>query len=92
MTRIVITAKVQDVTKWEEGYRTHAPMLREVLGVSEPVHFTTNDETNEICISTEPDDLPHYLEVAQSPAIAEAMAKNGVIAESVKFYILDKSL
>ena len=92
MTRIVITAQVIDTAKWEEGYRAHAPMLRESLGVTKPVNFTTNAETNEVCISAEPDNLEHYLEMAQSPLIAEAMAKNGVLAETVKFYILDKSL
>ena len=92
MTKIVITAEVKDVEKWEEGYRAHAPMLRETMGVTKPVHFTTNIETNEVCINAEPDNLEHYLEMAQSPMIAEAMAKNGVLAETVKFYILDKQL
>lgn len=92
MTRIVITAKVKDVKKWEEGYRAHAPMLRELMGVTKPVQFSTDPETNEICLSAEPDDLKHYLEMAQSPEIAEAMEKNGVIRDTVNFYILDKEL
>jgi len=92
MTRIVITAKVKDAVKWEEGYRAHAPMLRQFLGVTKPVHFTTDVETNEICLNAEPDNLEKYLELAQSPEIAEAMDKNGVIRETVKFYILDKVL
>ena len=92
MTRIVITAKVKNAEKWEEGYRASAPMLREKMGVTKPVQFTTNAETNEICLSAEPDDLEHYLEMAQSPEIAEAMEKNGVNGDTVKFYILDKML
>ena len=92
MARIVITAKVKDVVKWEEGYRSHAPMLRELMGVTKPVQFTTNADTNEICISAEPNDLEHYLKMGQSPEIAEAMEKNGVIGDTVKFYILDKML
>ncbi|MGB5189980.1 hypothetical protein [Robiginitalea sp.] len=92
MTRIVITAKVRDIEKWEQNYRVHAPMLRELMGVTKPVQFSTDAETNEICLSAEPDDLDHYLETAQSPEIAEAMEKNGVIRETVKLYILDKQL
>ena len=92
MARIVVTAKVKDVEKWEEGYRAHSPMLREILGVSKPVHFHTNSETNEICINAEPDDLEHYLKMLQTPEIAEAMDKNGVLRDTVKFYILDKQL
>ena len=92
MSKIVVTAQVEDAVKWEEGYRAHAPMIRDFLGVSKPVHFTTNEETNEICITVEPDDLEKYLELVQSPEIAEAMEKNGVKRETVKFYILDKVL
>ncbi len=92
MSRIVVTAKVKDVDKWEEGYRAHAPMLRELMNVSKLVQFCTNAETNEVCISAEPNDLEHYLKMAQSPQIAEAMEKNGVVKETVQFYILDKVL
>ncbi len=80
------------MAKWEEGYRAHAPMLRELMKVSKPVQFSTNAETNEICLSAEPDDLEHYLKMAQSPEIAEAMEKNGVIGDSVNIYILDKKI
>ena len=92
MTRIVVAAIAKDVVKWEEGYRSHAPMLRELMGVTKRVQFTTHAETNEICINAEPDDLEHYLGMAQSPEIAEAMEKNGVIRDTVKFYILDKTI
>jgi len=92
MTRIVFTAKVKDVVKWEEGYREHGPMLREKLGVTKPIHFTTNAETNEICIQGEPDNLERYLEIVQTPELAEAMEKNGVLRETVKLYILDKQI
>lgn len=92
MTRIVITAKVLDTEKWEQNYRVHAPLLRELMGVTKPVQFSTDPETNEICLSAEPDDLDHYLETAQSPEIAEAMEMNGVIRETVKLFILDKQL
>lgn len=92
MTRIVATAQVKDVVKWEEGYRAHATMLREILGVTKTVHFTTNSETIEICINAEPDDLEHYLKMVQSPEVAEAMDKNGVLRDTIKFYILDKQL
>ena len=92
MTRIVITAKVKDVVKWEEQYRAHAPMLRELMGVSRPVQFSTDAQTSEICLSAEPDDLEHYLAMAQSPEIAQDMEKNGVLRETVKLFILDKQL
>jgi hypothetical protein len=67
-------------------------MIREFLGVTKPVHFSTNKETNEICISVVPDDLEKYLELVQSPEIAKAMDKNEVKRETAKLYILDKML
>jgi hypothetical protein len=92
MTIIVITAQVKDAVEWEKGYRAHAPLLREFLGVTRPIHFTTNTETNEICICVEPDNLEKYLGLVQSPEVIEAMEKNGVNRETVKLYILDKEL
>jgi len=64
-------------------------MLREKLGIT---NFNTNFETNEICIQGEPDDLERYLELLQSPELAEAMEKNGVLRETVALYILDKQI
>ena len=92
MTRIVLTAKVKDAVQWEAGYREHAPMLREILGVTKTIHFTTDEETNEICIQGEPDDLEKYLEMVQTPEMAEAMEKNGVLRDTVKLYILNKQI
>ena len=92
MTKIVITAQVEEVESWEEGYRKHAPMLRNFLGVTKPIHFSTNKEMNEICLCSEPDDLEKYLQLVQSPEVAEAMKKNGVKGETVRLYILDKVL
>jgi hypothetical protein len=90
MTKVVFTAQVTDAVKWEEGYRAHAPVLRSILGITKPVHFSTNEETNEICIYGEPDDLEKYLELVGSPEVVEAMEKNGVIKETAKIHILDK--
>ena len=92
MTRIVFTAKVKDAVKWEEGYREHAPMLRDKPGVTKPIHFSTSAETNEICIQGEPDNLEKYLELVQTPEMVEAMEKNGVLRDTVKLYILDKQI
>ncbi len=67
-------------------------MIREFLGVSKPIYFSTNAETNEICINAEPEDLEKYLELVQTPEMVEAMEKNGVLRDTVKLYILDKQI
>jgi hypothetical protein len=91
MTKIVVTAKVQDVHSWEEKYRNSHDLFK-AMGVTKPISFTTNPETNEVCICGEPNDLEHYLEMLQSAELQEAMKSNGVIEESVHLYILDKTI
>ncbi len=49
MPRIVITAQVEDLVKWEEGFRTHGDLFRSQT-VSGPIGIATN-EGNEVALS-----------------------------------------
>jgi hypothetical protein len=88
MTKVIITAQVEDAKKWEEGFRTHGDLFRK-MSLSKPIELTTH-ENNEVAICGEPDDLKKYLEALDSPATAEAMAFDGVKRETVKVFVLDK--
>jgi len=88
MTKVIITADVEDSVKWEKGFRTHIDLFRK-MGISKPIEIATQ-ENNQVCLCAEPDDLNKYLEILNSPATAEAMAYDGVKRESVKVFILDK--
>lgn len=90
MTKVIITADVEDSAKWEKGFRTHVDLFRK-MSLSKPIEFTTHDN-NQVCLCGEPDDLNKYLEILNSPATAEAMAYDGVKRETVKVFILDKEL
>jgi hypothetical protein len=90
MTKVIITAKVEDAAKWEKGFRSHVDLFRS-MSVSKPIELTTHNN-NEVALCAEPDDLNKYLEVLESPATAEAMANDGVKRESVKVFILDKEV
>lgn len=87
MARVMITAEVEDATKWEEGFRTHGDLLSSMS--QHATYFTTTGD-NQVALYSEPDDLNKYMEVLDSPATAEAMAHDGVKRDTVRVFILDK--
>jgi hypothetical protein len=89
MTKVLITAQVEDSAKWEAGFRTHADLFRK-MSITKMEFLTTAN--NEVAICGETSDLNKYMEIFNSPATAEAMAFDGVKRETVKVYVLDKEL
>jgi hypothetical protein len=87
MAKIIITAKVEDAAKWEEGYRTHGDLLRSMTST---VSYFTISADNELTIYADVDDVDKYFEVLDSPATEEAMASDGVLRDTVKVAVLDK--
>jgi hypothetical protein len=87
MARVIITAKVEDSAKWEEGFRTHGELLKSMTST---VTYFTISEDNELTLYAEPDEVDKFLEVMDSPATAEAMAYDGVLRDTVKIAVLDK--
>lgn len=90
MTKVIITAQVEDSAKWEAGFRSHVDLFHK-MSIHSPIVMSTN-EHNEVAICAEPDDLDTYMSILNSPATAEAMAFDGVKRETVKVYVMDKSL
>lgn len=89
MPRIIVTAQVEDAAKWEEALRTHLELFREMTVTAH--HFVVTDE-NEVAAYEEVADLDKFFEMMESPAVAEAMAHDGVKRETVKVFVLDKEL
>ena len=87
MAKIIITAKVEDAAKWEEGFRTHGDLLRSMTST---VSYFTISADNELTIYADVDDVDKYFEVLDSPATEEAMAFDGVLRDTVKVSVLDK--
>ena len=88
MTKIVVTAQVQDAVKWEKGFRTHGDLFRSQT-VTKPINFATIDG-NYVAVCLEPDNLDACLKILDSPATAEAMAFDGVKRDTVRVFVLDK--
>ena len=89
MPRVVITAEVEDLTKWELGFRTHRELFRQ-MGVLHLEYGTS--EGNRVAVAADPSDLDAYMNVIHSPATAKAMAFDGVKRETVRVLVLDKVL
>ena len=87
MTKVVITAKVEDLATWEAGFRTHGDLFRRQT-ILKPVSIATADD-NEVALIFEPENLAKFLEVLEAEG-PDAMANDGVIRETVKMFVLDK--
>ena len=87
MTKIVLTAQVEDAAKWEQRVRTHGELLKTTT--CKAIYYTVTKD-NEVAMYAEAADAAKYFEVLGSPAIAESMAYDGVKRETVKVFVLDK--
>jgi hypothetical protein len=89
MTRVIVTARVENASFWESAFRTQTELFRSYTSTA--IHFTATSD-NEVAILWEVADIDQYLEQMASPETAAAMANDGVIQETVKVYVLDKEM
>jgi len=89
MPRVVVIAEVEDLDKWEKGFRTHGGLFRQ-MAVSK-MEFGTA-EGNRVAVCGETTNLDAYMKVFNSQATADAMAADGIKRETVKMFVLDKEL
>ena len=90
MSKIIVVAEVEDLVKWEAGFRTHGDLFRSQT-ITKPIHFGTI-AGNQAAICLEPEDLAACMATLDSPATEEAMTSDGVKRETVKVFVLDKTL
>ena len=89
MPKVVLTAQVQDGSKWEAAFRTHGDVFR-TYTLQAPIHFTVAG--NDVALYMEVGDLAAYKRAMDAPATVAAMAVDGVKRETVKMFVLDKEL
>ena len=87
MPKVIITANVEDTTKWENGFRTHGELFRRQTVT---VCQYSLGKDNQVAVCFEVEDLDVYMKVLDSPETAEAMAADGLDRDSVKIFALDK--
>ena len=88
MTRIVVSAQVEDLAKWEEGFRTHTDLFKSQT-VSGSIGMATT-EGNEVAVCFEVENVDTFMEVLRSPATAEAMEADGLNRDTVKVFVMDR--
>ena len=87
MTRVVITAEVDDAKAWEKSFRTHGKLFRTQPATS-PYTFGFADG-NTVAVSAEVDDVDAYMASIESDETAEAMSADGVRRDTVRVFKLD---
>ena len=90
MTKIVLTAQVDNLEEWEEGFRTHGNLFKS-QGLASPILIGTTGD-NEVALYEEVAYFDSFTKALESPETAEAMAHDGVRRETVKIFVLDKEL
>lgn len=87
MAKVIITAKVEDPIKWEEGFRTHGELFKRQTCAS-PIHISIQ-EGNEVALIFEVENVDTYMKILETEGPG-AMANDGVIRETVKIFVMDK--
>ena len=89
MPRVLITAEVENLEKWEQGFRTHGDLFKQMAVTNMEYGMA---DGNQVAVCGDTSDLNAYMKVYNSPATASAMANDGVKRETVRLIVLDKAL
>lgn len=89
MHKVIVVGTVQDMKRWEEGFRTHADIFR-TQSIISPIEFATPLTGDEVAVLFQVGNLDTFHKVMESSATAEAMARDGFDKNSVKLFVLDK--
>ncbi len=86
MPKVIVTAQAEDVAKWEAGLRSRGDLLKRgtitTIGIG--------NDGNEVATCLDVTDVSKFMEVMESPDVAEAMAEDGLKQETVKIYVIDR--
>ena len=89
MPKVLVTAEVEDLEKWEKGFRTHGALFGQMAVTR--MEFGTA-AGNRIAVCGDTADLDAYMKIFNSPETAEAMAFDGVKRATVNMFVLDKDV
>jgi hypothetical protein len=90
MTRIVLTAEVEDTARWEKAFRTHADLFKK-MGVATSYEYAIGENSN-VAVCAEATDASAFLASLESAENVAAMKNDGVKRDTVKVFVIDKSL
>ena len=90
MTKIILTAEVEDTAAWEKAFRTHADLFRSMGHASVYEYSIGANSTVAVCVDVS--DTQAFLTSLESAENVAAMANDGVKLDSVKVFVVDKAL
>lgn len=90
MATVIITAQVEDPAKWEQAFETHDDIFRTSYGAAS-VRFAAA-QGNEVATFWEVSDADAFLQNLGSQETIDAMAADGVKRETVKTFVVDRTV
>jgi hypothetical protein len=87
--KVVITAAVADPAAWEASFRTHGDLFASQGAVS-PIQLGVGED-NVVAVYEQTADLEKLLANLESPETNEAMKADGVMTDTVRVVVLDKT-
>jgi len=87
--KVLITATVADAAAWEASFRTHGELFASQGAVS-PIQLGVA-EGNVVAVYEQTADLATLLANLESPETNEAMKADGVMTDTVRVVVLDKT-
>jgi len=89
MPKIVAAIQVEDLRKWEEGFRTHGELFRRQT-INGRYDYTMIEDGNHVVLCADVDDLDTFFKVLESQDAEDAKDLDGVHRETIRFFVLDK--
>lgn len=90
MTKIVLTAQVEDTETWEKEFRGHRDFFKE-FGYTSVYEYAIG-ENSEVALVVDVNDVNGFLATLESPENVAAMENDGVKRDTVKVWVIDKTL
>ena len=89
MTKVMVSAKVEDIERWKNGFATHWELFK-TQGGTVAYYGAGNNNKGAACFETS--DLNAFMEILESSETAEAMSNDGIIEGTVEVFVLDSTL
>ncbi|MEM7222379.1 MAG: hypothetical protein AAF495_05335 [Pseudomonadota bacterium] len=89
MPKIVVTIQVEDLSKWEQGFKTHGALFRRQT-IKGQYDYTMIHGENRVVLCAEVEDVDEFFEELETPQADDAKDLDGVKRESIRFYVLDR--
>ena len=78
MALVIVRHKVQDFASWKRAFEAHAP-ARATAGLSNARLYRSADDSSEVVILLDTDDIGKAMQFISSAGLKEAMKAAGVI-------------